>query len=188
MYSIHQGVWLTVVVYVEQCVGQGYFLLLVNILDLSVHRWWETMDWNLAGYSVEKQGLLKDHATVFACLNPFTIFLTTVCVFELCHQNLLKVREAWLKLSVRQLTEMNRGNFDNWFIMFKAKMSENHEFQVFFVCFSILVNWIDLRIWQVVRQTKKFEDDTLDSDTISQIEKLNRQLYWQLFRLENLII
>lgn len=72
--------------------------------------------------------------------------------------------------------------------MFKAKMSENHEFQVFFVCFSILVNWIDLRIWQVVRQTKKFEDDTLDSDTISQIEKLNRQLYWQLFRLENLII
>lgn len=128
---------------------------------------------------------------MFETLLPFSwpLFVSVnLTVWKLCHQNLLKVREAWLKLSVRQLTEMNRGNFDNWFIMFKAKMSENHEFQVFFVCFSILVNWIDLRIWQVVRQTKKFEDDTLDSDTISQIEKLNRQLYWQLFRLENLII
>lgn len=72
VHSIHQGVGRAVVVCMGLCAVQGYFLLLVNILDLGVRRWWETMDWNLTGYSAEKQGLLKDHSSVSACLKPFT--------------------------------------------------------------------------------------------------------------------
>lgn len=57
---IQKGSLLSFVVSVELCTGQRYFLLLVNILVLGVHRWWETIDWIWAEYSAEKQGLLKE--------------------------------------------------------------------------------------------------------------------------------
>lgn len=197
MYSIHQGVWLTVVVYVGQCVGQGYFL--VNILDLGVHRWWETMDWNLAGYSVEKQGLLKDHTTVFACLNSFSMYITPyhfpdhcLCLLILQYENFLSSKLVKSKRSLAEIISLSADRNESGAILIIDLSCLKQKCQKImssrFFCFSFLVNWIDLRFWQVVRQTKKFEDDTMYSDTIGQIEKLNRQLYWQLFWLENLNI
>ena len=71
MYSIHSGVWRAVVASVELSRVQGCFSLSVNILDLGPHRWWETMDWDLTGHSVQEQGLLKDHS-LFLFLGMFT--------------------------------------------------------------------------------------------------------------------
>lgn len=120
----------------ELCAVQGYFLLLVNILDLGVHRWQQTMDWNpnkVLGWEAGTPVLIVIFYKIYLHYRwPFlTMFSSVFNIFNAavgsceCHSMQINLQRFFLEQQSQNSIVINS---DNWLMILIAKKSKGCTF------------------------------------------------------------